>query len=91
MSKLNINRGSEWRKWDLHMHSPYSWLANEFPKGKTQSGGKIPDEQIEEYIEKIKKSGIKAIGLTNYFKFHENEYKLKKKNRNTWYYSFFKS
>jgi hypothetical protein len=24
------NKGSEWRKWDLHVHTPESGLANSF-------------------------------------------------------------
>ena len=79
MSKSIINRGSDWRKWDLHIHTPYSYLENKFPKGQTESGGKIPDEQIDKYINKITEMGIEAIGLTNYFRFHDEEYKLKKK------------
>ena len=23
-------RGSEWRKWDLHIHTPFSYLNNQF-------------------------------------------------------------
>ena len=25
-----INRGSEWRKWDLHVHTPETKLANNY-------------------------------------------------------------
>ena len=24
------SRGSEWRKWDLHIHSPFTWLHNKY-------------------------------------------------------------
>ena len=37
-------RESEWRKWDLHIHSPYTHLNN-----------KYSDSSIESFIEKIKK------------------------------------
>lgn len=59
-----INRGSEWRKWDLHIHSPYTFL-NKYT---------CTDEEFEN---KLIKEEISCIGLTNYFKFDENEYNLK--------------
>jgi len=60
------NRGSEWRKWDLHVHTPYTHL------NKYQSTD-------DEFISQIIKENISVIGLTNYFKFTEEEYVLKKK------------
>lgn len=60
----NINRGSEWRKWDLHLHSPYTFL-NKY---------KSTDD---EFINKIINEQISCIGLTNYFKFDDNEFALK--------------
>lgn len=61
-----INRGSEWRKWDLHIHSPYTFL-NKY------------SSTDEEFIDKILDSKISCVGLTNYFKFDEKEYELKEK------------
>ena len=58
----NYVRGSEWRKWDLHMHTPKSWLANQF--GTTT---------VEVFVKKIVDSDIMAVGLTNYFKFADGE------------------
>ncbi len=58
----NNNRGSTWRKWDLHLHSPKVFLNNKF--GKTS---------VEEFVNKISESGIVAIGLTNYFRFNDSE------------------
>jgi hypothetical protein len=47
--------------WDLHVHSPLSALANNFP---TKNGN--PDwEQYLSAIEKIK--DLRAIGITDYF------------------------
>lgn len=70
-------RGSEWRKWDLHLHSPFRLISG---------SGKIPpahtEEEIQsvitEYVAAIKTAGISAIGLTNYFKFDERDYRLKR-------------
>jgi len=61
-----INRGSEWRKWDLHMHSPYTFL-NKYSCSD------------EDFVKAIFDSNISCVGLTNYFKFDEKEYELKEK------------
>ena len=56
------NRGSEWRKWDLHVHSPKVFLNNQF--GSTSN---------DDFVNKISESGIVAVGLTNYFRFDDAE------------------
>jgi len=56
-------KGSEWNKWDLHIHSPMTWMASSF-KGP---------EDIPEFVKKLGESGISLIGLTNYFFLAENE------------------
>lgn len=66
-----MNRGSEFRKWDLHIHSPYTVLNNQFSKFEDGS----PD--IESFIQKIKDEDISAIGLTNYFNFTDDDFNLK--------------
>ena len=71
---MTVNRGSEFRKWDLHLHSPYTTLNNHFDR---LEGSDSPD--IEKFIEKIKNHDISAIGLTNYFNFSENDFTLKKR------------
>lgn len=63
-------RGSEWRKWDLHLHSPYNLI-----KGK----GEYTSITDEDFISKIKKENISAIGLTNYIRFVDEDYILKEK------------
>ena len=45
-------RGSEWRKWDLHVHSPYS---------SGYSG------TWEQFIEQIKSAECDVIGINDYF------------------------
>lgn len=64
------NRGSEFRKWDLHIHSPYTVLNNNYRKidGKPA---------INEFIRVIKENNISVIGLTNYFNFTEEDFILK--------------
>ena len=61
MSISRYLRGSEWRKWDLHVHSPSSALNNHFP-GATQ------EDKWVQYLEKLKKiSDIAVLGITDYF------------------------
>ena len=60
--------GSTWRKCDLHLHSLYTHLTKGY-KGVTQ----------QDYIEKIKNSGLEVVGLTNYFNFNAEDYVLKTK------------
>jgi len=45
------NRGSEYRKWDMHIHSPYTMVNNQF--GLSDGKGKIfEDKFIQKIIEK---------------------------------------
>lgn len=68
-----INRGSEWRKWDLHLHSPYTVVnGNGLYKGVTD----------DDFIKKICEEKISVVGLTNYFKFSQEDYEVAKKLRN---------
>lgn len=64
-------RGSEWRKWDMHLHSYFTYLNNNFS-----------NISKEVYIQKIVDSDIKVIGLTNYFNFKNEDYELKKELEN---------
>jgi len=68
-NKINYNKypkGSEWRKWDLHLHTPYTNL-NHY---------KASDE---EFISKLKENNISTVAITNYYNFNDNEFELKKK------------
>lgn len=53
-----MNRGSEWRKWDLHIHTPETAKNNQFG-----------DPQIAwpKYIQTLEKSDISVFGITDYF------------------------
>ena len=63
--KIN-SRGSEWRKWDLHVHSLKTHLANGYGNNTT-----------EDFLKKINDEEISVIGLTNYFNFVDEDFKLK--------------
>jgi hypothetical protein len=58
-SQLTV--GSEWAKWELHIHSPASALNNQFP-----SVGNKPD--WDAYVTALEQlNGFAAIGITDYF------------------------
>ena len=71
------NRGSEYRKWDMHIHAPYTMVNNQF--GLSDGKGKIFEDK---FIQKIIESNISAVGLTNYFNFTEEDFRLKNKLNN---------
>jgi exonuclease SbcC len=53
-------RGSEWRKWDLHIHTPKTKLSDHFEK--------IEDEDIwKTFCTKIEESDVSVFGITDYF------------------------
>ncbi len=67
MGNKDHSKGSSWHKWDLHVHTPYTYLNKEYQCCE------------EEFIQKLCDSQIDCIGLTNYFKFNEKEFDLKEK------------
>jgi hypothetical protein len=61
-NKILYPRGSEWRRWDLHIHSPLSGLNNQYPKNSHGA----PD--WNRFIDKLEKiECVAAIGITDYF------------------------
>lgn len=62
MSIGQSRRGSSWEKWDLHIHTPKTFLNNNYGNCST-----------DEFVRTIVDSGIKVVGLTNYFHF-DNEF-----------------
>jgi len=62
MSNKNLTseKGSIWRKWDLHLHTPFTKLSDYFQK--------IGEEDIwKSYCDKIESSDVSAFGITDYF------------------------
>src|ERR1700754_3096538 len=53
------SRGSEWRKWDLHLHSPGTKLADGF--------GGTGKEVWDEYCRALHDSDVHAFAITDYF------------------------
>lgn len=52
-------RGSEWRKWDLQVHTPFSVLNNQF--------GSDWNIYVKNLINKAIKENIAVIGITDYY------------------------
>ncbi|OOC22526.1 ATPase [Helicobacter pylori] len=67
MGNKDHSKGSSWHKWDLHVHTPYTYLNKAYQCSE------------EDFIQKLCDSEIDCIGLTNYFKFNEKEFELKEK------------
>lgn len=57
----DFRKGSEWRKWDLHVHTPDSRLNQRFAG------------DWEAYLDALAKSDFAVFGITNYFCFAEGE------------------
>lgn len=55
----NFERGSEWRRWDPHVHTPFSALNNGF--------GQDVDDYAKKLFTAAAQKNISAIGLTDYF------------------------
>jgi len=57
-----FKRGSEWRKWDLHIHTPET-------KKNDQFEGSTSEEKWEKFVETINNSQeeIAVVGITDYF------------------------
>jgi PHP family Zn ribbon phosphoesterase len=64
-SDMKYPCGSEWRKWDLHIHTPESILNNGF--------GNDWDSYVKNLFSKAIERNISVIGITDYF--HIERYK----------------
>lgn len=66
-----LDMGSEWRKWDLHVHSPNTKLNDTFDS----QGG---NESWDKYCESLENSDVQVFGITDYFSV-ENYYTFDEK------------
>ena len=62
---MNSRFGSEWRKWDFHVHTPYSVLNNQF--GLKADDPADFDSYVRTLFTKAIEKDIWAIGITDYF------------------------
>ncbi|MCL4745710.1 MAG: AAA family ATPase [Burkholderiaceae bacterium] len=60
MNSVNGSRGSEWRKWDLHLHAPGTKQNDQF---ESTDGRDVWDE----YCRRLHDSDVQAFGITDYF------------------------
>ena len=68
---LNKNtRGSEWHKWDLHIHTPFTGKNDQF-------SGTNKEEKWDNYLKKIEETNdVVVLGITDYFSIDNYLYML---------------
>lgn len=71
MSGFSYPKGSEWRKWDLHVHTPES-VHNQFE-------GKDKDEKWGKFLDAVEATDISVLGATDYFSIEG--YRILKENK----------
>ena len=59
-TNIAINRGSEWRKWDLHIHTKNTNKNDQFTSSNME-------DFLYEFFKKAIEKEISAIGITDYF------------------------
>ena len=59
-TNIAINRGSEWRKWDLHIHTKNTNKNDQFTSSNME-------DFLYEFFKKAIEKKISAIGITDYF------------------------
>lgn len=56
-----FSKGSEWRMWDLHVHTPASYF-------NTKYSGSSPDEKWKEYFKALEElNDVSVLGITDYY------------------------
>ena len=63
--------GSVWRKWDFHVHTPYSILNNNYGFNPFDLNESDLEEKFDDYVKQLftlaVENDIAAIGITDYF------------------------
>ena len=60
MSYTKYPKGSEWRKWDLHVHTPLTKINDCY-------NGDSDEDRWDCFCEKIEESDVRVLGITDYF------------------------
>ncbi len=60
MSYTKYTKGSEWRKWDLHIHTPFTKLNDQY---NVNSG----EDKWDRFCDKVEESDVMVFGITDYF------------------------
>ncbi len=61
---MNFYKGSQWARWDLHVHTPYSLLNSRFGNPEEEQTW---DTYLSELFRKAYENEIVCIGITDYF------------------------
>lgn len=67
---MKNTRGSEWNKWDLHVHNPFTKFNNgfsNFTKNGNDCKGLGDGDRLKIFSDIIEKSDVKVVGITDYF------------------------
>ena len=68
---MEYNYGSIWRKWDFHVHTPYSILNNNYGFNPFEIGGDKLEASFDNFFKRLfteaVENNIAAIGITDYF------------------------
>lgn len=65
---MNSVYGSLWRKWDFHVHTPYSLLNNNFGFNPFDESSEANfDIYVKELFTRAIQNNVEAIGITDYF------------------------
>lgn len=70
---MNDPRGSIWRKWDLHIHTPGTKLEDGY-------GGET-DEIWNKFMKSLEESDVKTFGITDYFSIDGYKYLVEQKTK----------
>lgn len=67
-----LNKGSEWRKWDLHVHAPGTRLNDQYKIDgkKINHPGGDSKEFWDKFCQIIHNSDVDVIGITDYYTFN---------------------
>ncbi|MBI2641274.1 hypothetical protein HYW87_01600, partial [Candidatus Roizmanbacteria bacterium] len=71
MSNFPYPKGSEWRKWDMHVHTPFTKLSNKYTLANR-------GDVWTEFCDKIENSDVEVFGITDYFSV-DNYFEFRKK------------
>ncbi len=75
IARTNWPKGSEWRRWDLHVHTPESKIGSPY-------SGISWEQYIDELEKAAKDHSIAVIGVTDYMSIDGYEKLLSEKNEN---------
>lgn len=68
---MQCSYGSIWRKWDFHIHTPYSILNNNYGFNPFELTESDLETEFDEYVKKLftlaVENNVSAIGITDYF------------------------